>query len=380
VHTSVDNRVHLRLYEDGFEPTLDSYFSWIEGQDGLQMLSSVGLSIQEAETWHWELAVDAQIADPLEHFRILLRHASRSKRERLQGRALYAHSLYDAAEIHRRYLEQYHDRQLLEEEGARHGPRASIVKHNSYGSPRTGDFNRTVFRRIARDFDVDPQARTTWFLEGETERAFVEQFALREHIDLGLAGIEIMNLEGVGGLNDNRFRALLERFQREEVFAYVSIDREDGGKHLRLLKKYAADKLLPAGFRVWRPDFESANFTLAELADVATKLASANGVYVAISARGIQQEMRHTSRPAGEAIKQLWRYGKFYGGKGWAWGKALADWAIDHPCPAEIANNEGERPIIALVSLLLTGQQSHYQSTAQEYDVDSEGNLVERTK
>lgn len=380
VHTAIDSTVRLRPRLGEYDLSLAGYYRWVDSQDGAHLLSSAGLPVETVEEWHREIAISAEMVDPLAHFRILFRHIARDKRERLEGKALRAHTLYDTAEVLRRYLERYHGRELLEEDDVRYGPQSPAAKARLYGAPRTADFDRTVFRRIAREFDVDPQARTTWFLEGATERGFVERLAAREHIDLVLNGIEIMDLEGVGGLASNRFRALLERFRREEVFAYVSIDREHGGKHLGLLRKYAADGLLPAGFTIWEPDFESANYTLAELAGVANTVAAENGVAVTITAQDIQLAMRRDRRPAGEAIKQLWRAGKFYGGKGEAWGAALADWAIDHPCPVELADKHGDRPNAALISLLLTGQRSHYQLTADEFMADSLGRLVEKAR
>jgi hypothetical protein len=379
VHTAIDRTVSLRPRPGEFDLSLGNYYSWIDEQDGSQLLYAAGLSVEQAENWHHDLAVWADIEDPLAHFRILLRHADRRKRARMKGKALLAHNLYDAAEILRRYLERYHDRDLLEEDDAIHGSSSALVKSRLYGSSRTADFDRTVFRRIAREFDVDPQARTTWFLEGATEKGFVQRLAERKHIDLVLSGVEVMDLKGLGGLSSDRFRSLLERFQREEVFAYVSIDQDQGGEHLRLLRKYAADKLLPAGYTIWVPDFESANYTLDELAAIASARATDNGVPMTMTGSDILQGIEQSGKPAGKVIESLWRAERYYDGKGEEWGCILADWASDHACPSELVGVDGERPNVGLLSLLLTGQRSHYQATAEEFIVDIQGKLIPRT-
>lgn len=376
VHTSVDSRVRVR---SGADESFEGYFAWRDSQDGQAWLDATGLSIEDIEQWHGQLAVKASIEDPLAAFRPLVRHASRSKRDRLKGQALQAHNLYDTAEVLRRYVEGYHGRQLPEEDVVRQGARGAAVKQRLYGSPRTGDFDRAVFRRIARDFEVDPQARITWFLEGPTEESFVERLASHLHVDLVQAGVEIMNLNGLGGLASDRLLALLERFRREEVFSIVSIDAERGGKHLHLLSKYADRELLSSGFKVWRPDFEEANFSLPELAKAATKLAADDGVSLSLTAEDIQREMETYRLPAGTAIERLWRQGQFYSGKGKLWGQVLADWTMEHGCPAQLADCPGMRPITTLLMYVLKAQWSHYRSTIERCYVDSEGDVVRRT-
>lgn len=377
VHTTINSRVRTLPHLD---ESFEGYFAWIEQQDGAGMLEVAGLSLSEVEQWHRDIAIQAQIEDPVAVFRVLFRHANRDRRIRLEDAALRSHDLYDAAEVLRRYCEQYHGQHFLEEDDVRHGPRGPAVKQRLYGAARTADFDRRVFRRVAREFGMDPQARTTWFVEGNTEDAFIRRMAERLHLDLNSEGIELMNLGGVGGLGSDRLLGLLERLQREEVFAFVSVDRDNGGNHLRQLKSYAARNLLAAGFRMWEPDFEVANFTLDELAQVASGIATVEGVPLTVSAEDISRVMEERKLPAGEAIKRLWSSAWFFGGKGAVWGRALADWAADLPCPPDRADDVGERPIISLLLRLLRGQESHYPATVELMRVADDGELVARTE
>lgn len=374
VHPLIEPSIRLSSFSG---ESLDEYFSWRNSFPGKEMLDNISLTVGEVEQWHNTLASNAQIHDHIDAFRILLRHANRRRLERLKGPILLAYNLYDHAEILRRYLEQYFNRELLEEDDVRYGPQGPMVKKRLYGSPRTADFNRTTFRRIVRSFDLDPQARTTWFVEGETEEAYINTMAKNMHIDLEEAGLDIMNVHGLGGLSGRNLRALLERFQREEIFSFVSVDYDRCAKHLHDLQNYAQKGLLPIGYQVWKPDFEIINFSLEELAEIANNMALRDGITTAISAAELKQEMDKTQKPIGKVIAKLLQRHKYYEMKGPKWGIALSDWAISHTCPKHIADDRGNRRIDSIMLWMLQGQQSEYWGTTVHFKVDDEGKLVE---
>lgn len=375
VHTDIDP--HVRTLPSAGE-SFDGYYDWRAAQRAERFLHCVGLSVEDVQAWHNNLAVTAQLADPVQAFRVLLRHADHDARERLKGDALLAHTLYNSAEVLRRYVETYHGRTLPEEDDIIHGPRGPAVKEQLYGATRTTDFDRRVFRQIVRSFDLDPQARMLWFVEGDTEEAFIRLLAERTHVDLLRAGVDLMNLKGLGGLKSDRFQALLERLQREEVFPYVTADREQRDEHVRLIRNYARNGLLPAGFRIWDPDFEAANFTVQELVAVANIVADRGGVATTMTEDMVTVEMQRRRWPIGRTIKHLWGRATFPGGKGRLWGEALADWVADHDAPSEIADENGLRPVDQVLRLLLRGQSSHYRFTAEDMDVDPCGTVVPR--
>ena len=142
-----------------------------------------------------------------------------------------------------------------------------------------------------------------WLPEGLTEEAFVYRFAEHQHLDLIRVGVEVINIHGLGGLGGERVSTYLRVSSEEEVFAYVTIDFDRKPENLRILQKYAEDKLLPAGFKIGYPDFEMDNFTLQELAEIENTLAqhldSANNP---ITAQEIQKEMQSSGKPVGDCI------------------------------------------------------------------------------
>lgn len=374
VHTDLDRRV--RTHPTAGE-TFDEYFHWVDTYDHAIIEYRSGLTPERLEEWHNKLSTQGWLVDPLEDWRILVRHASLEKRARLKDTALAAEDLYYCAEVIRRYLERYCNCVLLEEDDVRHGPASQDVKERFFGSRRTVDFDRSVFRRIARSFDLDPQARTTWLFEGSTEGGFIHRVAERLHIDLVRAGIEVVNLNGLGGLHSDRVLVMLERFQREEIFPFVTIDLDKDPTGPNLLRHYASQDLLPAGYRVWDPDFEQANFTLDELAGTATALAREDGVEVNVTGQAIGEEMEAHNLPAGRAVKRILRRDHYYQGKSARWGAALADCAFEHSLPSSIGEN-GKRPMLKYFEALLRGQTSNYQTTVSTTKVDPNGELIPR--
>jgi hypothetical protein len=185
-----------------------------------------------------------------------------------------------------------------------------------------------------------------------------------------------MNIHGLGGLASDKLRAILERFKKEEVFSFVSIDNDRCTKHIHDVRNYAKQGLLPIGYEIWQPDFELANFTLTELAEIANKVAADAGIIIDIQREDIQKEI-DKGKPVGQVIKRQWSKHKYYGGKGEYFGKVLAEWATDHSCPEEKADKDGDRRINSILFWLLRGQQSEYWGTTVHFEEDDNGKLVE---
>lgn len=370
VHTSIDMKVRLRPYAG---ETVDGYFSWVAGQAGAEMLAQADLSLEEAKTWHADIATYSMLYDPLQDLRVLMRQIDHTKRDAMRGAPLLFHSFYDVAETIRRYLEQYQGVVLPEEDDFQSGSGYRQMKQAMYGASRTADYDREVLRRIARDFDIDPQPRVAWFVEGQTEEACIRRIAALRKLNLGRIGIDLLNLKGLGGLAGDRLRSSLKTFQTEEIFPYISIDKDRVASSLRDLRWYASQRLLPIGYKVWEPDFEAANFSIEELAQIATKMAADDGFSTPISPEDLRAEMGASDAPVGRAIEKVWSRMKFYGNKGETWGQYLADWVVSNPSPDSLAMEDKKRPIDALFTWLLRIQMVDYRLTIAEYQVDGQG-------
>ena len=375
VHTSIDMKVRFRPYAG---ETVDGYFSWVAGQAGAEMLAKADLSLEEAKTWHANIATYCGLYDPLRDLRVLMRQIDHTKRDAMRGAPLLFHSFYDVAETMRRYLEQYQGVVLPEEDDFQSGSGYCQMKQAMYGASRTADYDRAVLRRIARDFDTDPQPRVTWFVEGQTEEACIRRIAERRKLNLGRIGIDLLNLKGLGGLAGDRLRSSLKTFQTEEIFPYISIDKDRVASSLRDLRRYASQRLLPIGYKVWEPDFEAANFSIEELAQIATKMAANGGFPTPISPEDLRAEMGASGAPVGRAIEKVWSRMQFYGNKGETWGQYLADWVVGNPSPDSLATQDRKRPIDALFTWLLRIQMVDYRLTIAEYQVDEQGACIKK--
>lgn len=376
VITAVDTRVKLDVLD--LDEGIEGYFAWREHVDPVDVLTITETTVDVLKDWHRVFALEANIKDPVESWRTLIRFAPRDKRTGFRGDAAMAEELYYASEVLRRFLEGHLGTvDMLEEDDVRYGAQGPFVKERLYGNSRTIDFDRSVFRQVVRQYHLDPQPRFRWLLEGATEEAFVYRFAKHQNLDLTRMGVEIINIHGLGGLEGERVSTYLRISSEEEVFAYVTIDHDKSTKNPRILQKYAGDNLLPAGFNIYEPDFEEANFTLEELAIIANALAhQPSSKSDPITAEEIQQEINSSGKSVGDAIMNLSRRPNrlWYLYKGPDWGKALADFAYANP---NMGGSMGrERNIVHIFTLVSRAQTSNYRFTILDQRVDECGNVV----
>lgn len=376
VITHLDSRLSLNAQDQN--ESLADYFEWRQRIDTASILTNTSTDIDLLKKWQRSLAVDASLKDPVAKWRTLIRFAPRHKRRDFRGDAAGAEELYYASEILRRFLEnQLGSEHLLEEDDAINGAQGPVFKQSLYGSPRTTDFNRSVFRNVVRQFQLDPQPRLRWLVEGSTEKAYLERYAELQHVDLDRAGIELIDMHGLGGLEGDRVRTFLRISSEEEVFAFVSIDLDNIQSNPGILQTYAKDKLLPSGFKTFDPDFEEDNFTFQELAVIANDLALQHGLTGnPITEKEIRYEKEISGKAVANVIEKLSRLPERTWNleKGHDWGEALANFAYFNP--NKVGAPESEREIVRIFTLLLRAQTSNYRFTLSGSHVDEDGNVV----
>lgn len=358
--------VFRQITYDGFGETEEGYWTWREEYDAAGQLGEVGLTLDQLEQRHRDLSISAELLDPLRHFRLLMQHAARDRRKRLVGDALAAHELYDMAETLRRYVEAYHDQKLPEEDDYRWPADSKRVKEDWFGTDRTADAGRKALWRIVRYFGLDPQIRATWFLEGETEVAFFERIAELEGIDLDREGLVLYNLGGNQGHEKNRvLRHMLKQHEAGGAFAFIALDQDPQGgtKHIDGVKRLERMGVLTAGYRIWEPDFEEANFSVAELAKAATLLAHLEGSEVEITEADVSNQMWSASQPAGKAVEALRRRNLLFTGKGSVWGRCLADVAVE---------TDVERPALEDFAMLIRSSWADFDFSVNPPKDDEE--------
>jgi hypothetical protein len=183
-----------------------------------------------------------------------------------------------------------------------------------------------VLRNAVLQFGLDPQPRFRWVIEGPTEQAFIRRWAGLRGTNLLDRGVELITLRGVGKLDGERLRTSLEFSRDEEVFVSATVDGDGVDERVRQLRRLASDGLLPAGWTLFAPDFEEANFTLDQLARAATALAQQSRETGEVVISGVEiAAARHEDSTVWDAIGRVARARLAYLTKGERWGQVLAN-------------------------------------------------------
>lgn len=375
VITQVDTKIRLNSFPQS--ETLEEYYRWVEQVDWPRVLEHTHLTVDRLLRWHSKLATAGQVSDPNERWRTVIRYAPRDKRLRFKNDALKAEEFYYAAEVIRRYVERYFGRtDVPEEDDVGYGQQGPTVKQRVYGSPRTTDFNRSVFRQVVRQFDLDPQPRLRWLVEGDTECWSILRLAARSGIDLRQWGVEVVSLQGLGGIESDRTRTLLTISQEEEVFVSIMIDYDGIQKNPGILRHYSQQGLVPAGFRVFNPNFEEASFSLQELVDIGNKLSTLNELDKCLGYGDVAKRMKTRRESARRAIFGL--LGNRISAKDW--GEALANHAFERDAALQSSKDGDDRDVVTLFQMNLRARSSNYKFTVEESYVDESGRVLPKAK
>jgi hypothetical protein len=186
-----------------------------------------------------------------------------------------------------------------------------------------------------------------------------------------------------------RFRPLLERFQREECFVAVTIDLDDDPSNLEILRGYTRDTLISTEWRVWEPNFVEANYSAHDLALVAMQHATPHAGKARdpfmLTGEEIEQSMRaHNEQVSERGNGSKWTLEYALGvvlgrdkghtlAKGTELGNALAAWTFTADSPAVMEDEDKKRPVIALFDNLLGATSSSYHISARRQAIDENG-------
>lgn len=274
---------------------------------------------------HEGLRIQAARLDENPHLYALLRIASWEQRESVRGSVSSALWIRHMAEVIRRGFEEVHSERWPEEDEA-FGQWFVIGRISAYGSARPFDNVLQSKPYLAHKFGLFTGSVVRWYVEGQTE-----YFAIRHILPQpSVVGIEMMNLKG-NIASDQRNAALsLEDCLKEDKalrrFSLISVDADVPANLKALRHQIELDNIVGV-ITAHKPDFELANFTVKELAEIAACIDESHGLsgdpvrnadWSCIeSGRGFEKRYRTVS-----LRKQRL--------KGEAWGRALAAYAEEH--------------------------------------------------
>jgi len=289
------------------------------------------------------------------------------------GGALFLRTM---AEMIRYAGDEAFDTTLPEEDEFGPGRLSEAIKKDLYGS-RTGrllDDPRAI-RTFARWHGQNYKPRVHLYCEGYTEYGALNSFVKM----MGLL-VPITNLHGLikeGKSMVSFFRDSLHSDIREQMYSMVVIDG-DVRENIRILERAAKNNQADENtgifgrFFLAKPDFEFANFDIAELEEVLWNWVGADNVSQAdrellhnhVMAATNSKEFFNGVRRAGLSLPQLIEYDK-----GEAWGEELMKFAWEHQL-----KKSWRRQIIEAVKLALYWEKT---TNLEPYERAIKGNMVD---
>lgn len=312
---------------------------------------------------HEELRFDAAWMDENAELYLLLRLATWNRRQSLKGRISGALWLRHLAEVIRRAFEDVHG-ELWQEEDQAFGIWFPGARKRVFGSERPLDDELQSGPYLAWEYGLLTGSVVRWYVEGETE-----YYAILHILgEPARAGIEIVNLHGnIESGRDNtalKLRDWLMEDKRLRRFSMISFDY-DVAANVKAIRRQVDEQNVVGFITANKPDFEFANFTIRELIEVAAKIDEANG-FEGDAVRNVDWT------GVGNARDFEKRYGKISnrgprGLKGEAWGRALADYATEHP---NRLDDGSERSLWREIRIALKARIVHYDLHKQHTGFD----------
>lgn len=332
--------------------------------------------IDAVEAMRKEICRDEMLLDQNRDLHNLIRLTLPQTELRLRGNIGLAMCFRVMAEMIRRVAESTFACELPEEDECGLGWSEAIknTKVTLFGNGRILD-NDSATRAFLKQQGLDLGLKVRWYVEGYTESEFLD-YTLEA---LGVSGIEIINLRGqVAQAKKNilGFRDSLRNDMRLEIFSLVTVDADLGEVRQAVRAAITQDEFFG---RVFMPpsgqDFEFANFTLDELAEVLWQSAAEQGAEEAVrdqiyaAVQGAKSADELISRA--NAAQSKYRFKK-----GLSWGRALAVYASSRPTWPD----GRRRPVGEAIEYALRIQNNQYAWTRNKYRVDpASGEMVPRT-
>ena len=320
----------------------------------------------DCEKWrrmHESLRRDAAGIDDNTDLYVLLRVSTWESRTRTRGRISGALWLRHIAEVIRRAFEDAHATQWLEEDQAI-GRWVPGGRTSAFGSERPFDDEFRCKPYVAYRFGLFTGSAVRWYVEGDTEYYFVDDMLP----DAARVAIELVNLKGaVAAGRGNAAQKLGDMLRQDRAlrrFSIIWFDLDDRANE-KAVRQLVKEDCVIGSVAANRPDFEFANFTVNELAEVAARIDEVHG----FSGAGLRTA-DWTGVDGGKAFED--RYLKISARKPGAlkneeWGRALAAYAREHT-----RRSDGkDRPLWNDISAALYSWNSNYNFHRAHFILDS---------
>lgn len=324
-----------------------------------------GFSGEQIGTFRSELCHAAETIDNNKMVHVLLRLMAPRQRLKLRNALGATMFFLSMTEIIRRAAEEATGEQLPEEDEIGFGQWMPGARESIYGSNRILDAPPQAQRDFLTGMELDYGVKVRSYLEGATELGAMTSAAGEG------TGAEFINLSGKVIERDVlAFVEALQSDKRSHVFSIVLMDK-DIDKNVDALRKAAKEGKFFGRFFISDPDFEFASFAIDELVSVWLTLATRREDGVPPHDVILNLVMKVNS--AKEFFKVLNGNNLCHVSKGFDWGVALMNYAIQHPKLPEGHPGAGNtRPVVEAARLIIDARRSKYVATRARFEVDPE--------
>ena len=321
-----------------------------------------GMDVEVWKSIHEAVRCEAAWLDDNSHLYMMLRLARWSERERLKGATSAALWMRHIAEVIRRGFEDSHPGEQWLEEDQAFGRWLPGGRMLVFGSERPLDIDRQSAPYLAWTFGLFTGSGVRWYVEGDTEfHAILE--VLPEPSTIGVELVNLRgNLEAERGNVALSLRDGLAQDQSLRRFSFISFDR-DVAANVRTIQRQVSQGHVVGFIAVHDPDFEFANFAIAELIEVAVEVSEAEGGSQNSVGRGDWSGIT-TGRMFQERYQDI---SGLRGLKGERWGRALAAYAVRQP---KRSDTGAERPFLAAIEAALRTRLVHYDLHKETFRFD----------
>ena len=298
----VENRLLLSIFDK------DSFEKWKKWRsrsfDPRKLLQEQSLSIEQIREWRNFLAIQGMMKDPIGEWYLLRRIVSLDKRRKLRGYALLAEEYYKMTYMLNMFLKDITGEEQPEPDDIIDG-RGGTWKKQIYGEPFSYE-REEIKRKIIEDFIKISIIKAYLLCEGETEEVVIRQILSAFGKSPESLGIEIYLFRGVGNLEGNNVRLLLQSAKKNSIPVFLVVDNE--GRIHKSIDSLVREGLLEQNnVKIWNGDFEQDNFGIEHTINVINKELEKRGLEK-IDVDEVKREMISGKKNLMRALRDV--YGK----------------------------------------------------------------------
>ena len=335
--------------------------------DAKAVLDDIGISIDELKQLQELIAIGAEDVDPLERWYGLISFVSVEQKKKLKGKALLAQTLYSMEQMLRLFYEELTDNKL-------HPPdeSPSWKKDKFYGEGVTEN-ELQYLEFLANKYHLNPRPKLVLVVEGNGE---AEEFPRLAEELFGYSfprlGIEVVNIQGVGGFTGkrgvDRYGALerfIDDYHYRQTIVFVVLDKEGRApkireRLIRVRSKYYLKRTVTKDeyIHLWDKNIEYDNFSHDEIARAMTELCEGRYLFKAGEITDCQKRF---AAKEGDPLSKLFREELTYDLSKPKLLRILFGFIISHPKNEFDTDGKAKRPVVQVMQRIIKLAARNYQ-------------------